>query len=266
MTTPIREYYSREYPPIGRFWMKRDDLFEVAGQYGGKARTAWHIATTPNPPTEGLVTAGSRQSPQVNIVAHIAKHLGLKCTIFTPKGKWTPEIREALDCGARRVTCNPGFNTHLAFRAKRYAQRKGPSWREIPFGMETMEAVNQTMAEVQNIPREVKRIVIPLGSGMSAAGVLTGLLLEWQFTKRRIPVVGVLVGADPTRRLDQYAPLFWKLEMEMVGSMKGYYKPATRTTLAGVKLDPHYEAKCIPYLMEDDLLWVVGLRSSERGK
>ncbi len=30
-------------------------------------------------------------------------------------------------------------------------------------------------------------------------------------------------------------------------------------------LDPHYEAKCVPHLEADDLLWVVGIRRSETG-
>lgn len=41
----------------GDIWLKRDDAFTVAGQYGGKARTCWQLAQG----ASGLVTAGSRR-------------------------------------------------------------------------------------------------------------------------------------------------------------------------------------------------------------
>ena len=53
---------------VGNFLVKRDDLFEIAGVCGGKARTCWAMSQG----APGLVTAGSRSSPQANIVAHVA--------------------------------------------------------------------------------------------------------------------------------------------------------------------------------------------------
>jgi len=41
-----------------------------------------------------------------------------------------------------------------------------------------------------NVPEEARRIVVPVGSGLSLAGVLTGLQLIGQV----VPVLGVVVG------------------------------------------------------------------------
>ena len=60
----------------GGLWLKRDDLYRFAGRCGGKVRTCRALAA---PAAVGLVTAGSRSSPQVEIVASVAAELGLRC-------------------------------------------------------------------------------------------------------------------------------------------------------------------------------------------
>lgn len=234
----------------GAVWVKRDDLFEVAGARGGKARTAWALAQG----APGLVTAGSRHSPQVNIVAHIAAALGIPCRVHVPSGPLSPEVEQARELGAEVVQHHPGYNTVIVKRARDDAAARG--WREIPFGMECQEAVRQTAAQVVGLPAEARRIVVPLGSGMSLAGILTGL--EQQGDHR--PVLAVQVGADPIRRLDRYAPVFWFLNVEIVRSALPYEAHPAETCLDGLRLDPVYEAKCLEYLQPDDLLWVVGIR------
>ena len=64
---------------VGDFLLKRDDMFEVAGVRGGKARSCWAMAQG----APGLVTLSHRLSPQGNIVAHVAQKLA--CHVgFTP--------------------------------------------------------------------------------------------------------------------------------------------------------------------------------------
>lgn len=99
--TPVEELH-------GGVWAKRDDLFTVAGVSGGKARSCYYLATR-DPSTKGLVTAGSRASPQVNIVAHIAAHLGLPCRVHTPTGALSPKSYKPATwaqrlCNTRRDT------------------------------------------------------------------------------------------------------------------------------------------------------------------
>ena len=48
--------------------------------------------------------------------------------------------------------------------------------------------------------------------------------------------------------------------IEFVRADGDYSKPAAETTYNGVLLDPFYEAKCIPFLRDGDLLWVTAHR------
>lgn len=247
--------FTPELTPIemhGGHRVKRDDLFSIAGVRGGKVRSCWTLAQG----AQGLVTAGSRASPQVNIVAHIARRLGIPCRVHVPTGELSPEVQAAKDCGAEVVQHAAVYNTVIVARAREDAAATG--WREIPFGMECAEAVEATRKQVANLPDDVTRIVMPVGSGMSLAGVLWGL----EDRGLHIPVLGVQVGADPSDRLDEYAPKDWRQRVELVPSGLDYHQPASSCLLDDLELDPIYEAKCLPFLDEGDLLWCVGIRQT----
>ena len=124
------------------------------------------------------------------------------------------------------------------------------------------EAVRQTAGQTAGIPKQVRRVVLPVGSGMSLSGVLWGL----EQRGIRLPVLGIVVGADPTKRLNKYAPPLWQSHTTLVRPGIDYHKPAACTTIGGIVLEPIYEAKCIPFLQPDDLLWVVGIRATGHGK
>ncbi len=238
--------------------VKRDDLFDVAGSRGGKVRTCLALAQQAVEQGSGLVTAGSRKSPQVNIVASIAAELGLPCQVHVPAGPETPELVAAAARGAEVVRHRPGHNSVIVSRARRAAADLG--WVEIPFGMECEEAVRQTQQQVANLPRSVRRLIVPVGSGMSLAGILHGLsLLE---DGDQVAVVGVMVGASPLRRLDRYAPPFWREQARLVQAREDYHAEARWQMIGDLRLDPIYEAKCLPFLESGDALWVVGRRES----
>lgn len=250
MLTPIE---TRSLPNGDPVRVKRDDLYRSpGGAPGGKARTCHAIATTA---TRGLVTAGSRSSPQVNIVARIGAAMGLPVRVHTPTGKPGPEVEQAVSYGAQRVEHFPGYNTVIVARAREDALQR--DWTYVPFGMETPVAVEQTATQLVDLPDDVERIVVPVGSGMSLCGIVAGL----RDAGRRVPITGVVVGADPAPRLDQYAP-FWPDMVELVNADRAYHVPADVTVIDGLEVDPIYEAKCLPYLRRGDLFWVVGIRPS----
>jgi len=240
----------------GDFFVKRDDLFEVAGVRGGKVRSCFALAErAKSMGVEGLTTAGSRSSPQVNIVANIAKHLGLACTAHLPQGKLNTEIILAQEAGAHIIQHKAGYNSVIVARSREYATVN--RFCDIPFGMECWEAIRQTKQQVANIPAGVKRIVMPVGSGMSFCGVLHGL----KETGRDIPVLGIAVGADPTKRINRFAPIFsYNYKIIPAGVPYDTYVDAS---IGGVVLDPVYEAKCLKFLEPGDLLWCVGIRQSK---
>lgn len=233
---------------VGDVYVKRDDLYSAAGVCGGKVRTCLAISQG----ATGLVTSGSRASPQVNIVAHIARYLGIPCRLHIPTGELSPEIELAILAGGEVVQHSPGYNSVICSRAKADAVATG--WREIPFGMECREAVLHTASQISNIPETTKRIVIPVGSGMSLAGIVCGL----QKAQRNIPILGIQVGADPTVRLDHYAP-GWRDMVSLVKSEYDYHSPAPNY-YGKLLTDPIYEAKCLQSLQPGDMLWCVGIR------
>jgi len=242
---------------VGNFLVKRDDLFEIAGVCGGKARTCWAMSQG----APGLVTASTRTSPQANIVAHVAKALVVPCRIHVPAGKLGPELVAAQAAGAVVVPHLPGYNSVIKARAREDARERG--WRLIPFGMECTEAVEQTAAQARSTVTQMYnqrvralRVVVPAGSGMSLAGILHGLA-QANFT---VPVVGVVVGTSPLKRLHKWAPKHWPNLCRLVQAGIGFHKRASVVRLGNIELDPFFEAKCLSFLQPDDLFWVVGTR------
>lgn len=239
-------------------WLKREDLYTVAGHHGAKARTCYMLASAAVlEGMPGLVTAGSRHSPQVAMVAAIGLQLGMPVRVHVPAGPETPELAQAAAAGAEVIRHRPGHNSVIVARAREDAQERG--WREVPFGMEHPLAVELAAAQVRNLPGRVRRVVVPVGSGMSLAGILHGI----QNSGRPRPdVVGVVVGADPTRRLDRWAPHFWRAMVQLRPALWQYHEHRDGVRLGSVELDPVYEAKCMPELREPgSLLWVVGRRA-----
>lgn len=235
---------------VGDVWMKRDDFFAVGTARGGKVRSCLELSRG----ASGLATAGSRASPQVNIVAQVAKALGVPASAHLPKGELSPCVKET-EGDIEIIQHKAGYNNVIVKRARDDAAARG--WREVPFGMECQTAIDCTRRQVANIPEGVQRIVVPVGSGMSLAGILWGLL----DAGLSLPVLGVSVGADPTPRLNQYAPPDWASMVSLVKSDLDYHDYAPETVFRGVQLDPIYEAKVIPFIAPGDLLWVVGIRS-----
>ena len=241
-------------------FLKRDDLYSFNGVYGGKVRTCRAIASTTK---VGLITAGARKSPQMQIVARIAAALGLQARCHTACGEYTAEMVDSRMEGAEIIQHKPGHNSVIINRAyKDFKEHELAGWAYVPFGMECPEAVKANRRQVENIswyPNEIKRVVIVLGSGMSASGVLHGMR-DWGMDN--IPVLGIQIGADPVRRLDRWAPMGWRNMLEIKDITETVpYAEAVDARIEGVVLDPHYEAKCVPFLRKGDLFWIVGARA-----
>ena len=245
---------SNELTPIvkiNQLWVKRDDLFTMAGVCGGKARTCWGLAQR----ARGLVTAGSRTSPQINIVSHIAQHLGIPCRAHCPTGELSPELVNAQKQGAEIIQHSAGYNTVIKARAN--GDAVAHKWTYIPFGMECQQAVADTSCQVKDLPDKIKRVVMVVGTGIQLCGVWWGL---WNAHKN-IPVVGIRVGADPTKTIAHFIGdgLRAPTNIEII-DCKIPYHVATPHVWNGIDLDPIYEAKVIPFLRDGDLFWIVGRR------
>jgi threonine dehydratase len=233
-------------------WLKREDLFSAFNANGGKARACLGLAATTR---SGLITAAARKSPQGVITAAIARGLSIECRIHTASGVHTPEILQAIGLGAEVVQHRPGYSSVIQARARADAADRG--WTLIPFGMEAQESIDLTAPQVSNIPSMVKRLVVPVGSGMTLAAILWGLCRR----RRELPIAGVVVGANPRSRLNQWAPSGWEKRVTLVAAKTSYARVASQLAWGEVSLDPNYEAKCIPFLRQGDCLWIVGHRA-----
>lgn len=255
--TPIEKH--------GELYFKRDDMFNVCGVKGGKARSAFYIIRNalikefPScSPT--FVTAGSRMSPQCEIVSTICESFGVECHLFMPNGKET-SVTKNISKNKFSVIhrTKVGYNSVLLHDATNFAKDNGYVY--IPFGMECVDNIETTKHQVRNIPKEVKRIVVPCGSGMSMISIIKGLEYYKMFD---VEVLGIIVGKDPQKTFKRFLPndLFSNTRIKYLfeQSELKYEQSPKITNICGIELDPIYESKCIPFLKENDLLWIVGHR------
>lgn len=257
-TTPIEK--------INGIYIKRDDKFEVYGVKGGKARSAFMLIQ------EGLkkgykkfVTAGSRFSPQCEIVSYLCQSLELENFLFMPRGQETSVIKNINSNKLSTVIrTKAGYNNVICSHAIKFAKEN--NYFYIPFGMECKENIEITKHQVLNIPKEVKRIVIPAGSAMSLISVVNGLDYYKMYDKE---ILGVSVGKDITKNLQKYLPANYfatlfenqeKIKYTIIKSELPYETMASEYRIGNLELDRVYEAKCLPYLKKGDLLWIVGKR------
>lgn len=236
-------------------WLKRDDMFEVYGVHGGKARSAYQvILQLLDMGYDTVVTAGSRQSPQCEIVSYICEHLKVNCKVFMPFGGDTSVIEHIKENKYTEIMrVRPGYNNIIIARAREYAENRKCGY--VPFGMECAENVKVTSEQVQNIPEECSRVVVPVGSGMSFSSIVTGMN-KYEINK---PLLGVRVGKDPSKIINEYAFGLDLMDYEIVTSSVDYHE-SVDAWVGDYNLDPIYEAKCKEFLRPGDLLWVVGHR------
>ena len=243
-----------ELPGGGEVWVKRDDLFDFAGVRGSKARAGRAIAMS----SAGLSAASSRNSTMLGRVARLAEAVGIPARIhIAPAKSRTAEELDAIAHGAELVAGKAGYlRTLVGWSRADAAGREG--WTHIELGLESDTYTEINRGQAANIPAEAERIVVCVGSGNGLATVLLGLE---DAGLAHIPVLGVMVGIDPTALLDRRAPEGWRERLELVAVETDYKQPAEATALGPIDLDPYYEAKCLPYLRPGDLFYVLARRS-----
>ena len=206
---------------INNYYFKRDDKFIIDNICGGKVRSAYQLIQ------QGLhkgyntfVTAGSRHSPQVEIVSYLCEILDVKCIVFIPRGEETTVIKNISQNKNTTIErTKVGYNNVICSYAENCAKENNYCY--IPFGMECLENIEITSKQVSNIPKEVKRIVMPVGSGMSFISVINGLNNEQRFD---IEVLGVQVGKSPDKNIKKYMTKENKINYTIVQSDYAYDK------------------------------------------
>lgn len=254
LVTPIQRH--------DKHWAKRDDLYEFAGCFGGKVRACQAILKdwmdTHGTAPVGLITGTGRASAQLQLVARVAERLGIQARCHCPEGQPSPEMLDAQAHGADLVQHKAGYSSVIKLRAEADAKER-PKWCPIPYGMAHPAAVQATRRQVYGLPPGARRLVIPLGGGVNAAGVLWGLRDLATQPGPGFQVIGIQVGGNPRPNLERLAPAFWHQQITIVKSRHNY-TDAVAGMIGDVTLDPYYEAKCLEHLQPEDLLWIVGKR------
>ena len=249
-------------------YYKRDDLAlpGVPGMpNGAKWRQYNHFIQNTPPDTPLVVGCAAASAMQVYVAAAGRLH-GRRAVVFVAGRKTrTGSTQYAIDNGAEVHEVRPGYMSVVRSRARAWVAANGgacvpwvPGW-----------AVSDTARQCRNVPLRVRRVVVPVGSGLTLVGVMQGLLQAGL----SCGVLGVNVStlADATTiraSWDKHVPeeLGPCPEFSLVQAPGGYDQPRPAHLPTGESLDPYYAAKCLDVLRAGDLLWVPGVRPASAVK
>jgi len=281
--TPVEE--------ISGYLFKRDDYFQPFDDIpinGGKVRQAMLlIANNKDIIREkhgGVIgTTTSVHSAQGMIVARVAKEFGFKCIVGVGGTEPAmaikhPTIRKAMDMGAEIVKV-AGIGYASIIHKK--LVEKYPNLYPVKFGINLQDnpaaILESTARQVSNLPPNLDYLVAPVGSGVTLAGIIRGLLKKHDRPKKLIaiqiagverresiekmlPIITVTVADAPKYNL--VSPVHYRYEYHAIQGIP-YFK-RIKADIDGIDLDGIYEAKAFNFMKNTLRLkgkicfWVVG--------
>lgn len=282
----LRHWLSPVEMRDGRAYKREDRCALPSGVNGAKLRACDHlIRQGASQGRTRVISAASVLSPQSAMAAVLAARYGLSCTIVlggtrpqTAFKHKSPHL--AREHGAEFEFIRVGYNPALQRRAADLTKADRRSYW-LQYGITTppdasareLRAFHQIAADqVSNLPEETRTLVVPFGSGNTAAGVLMGLNQSRPRDLERV----VLVGIGPDRRKwlrDRFdimgvsLPSFRHLDLHGTGYAQ--YSDKMPGSADGIVLHPTYEGKVVRYLNEKapdwwvrrdgtTCLWIVG--------
>lgn len=255
---------------VNGIWVKRNDLFDLNGEVNGsKACGAWYLIQNElkKRPIKGVITMGSRTSPQCNIVSCICQVLGIEAHLFMSDSKEKTDIQKKILSrrGSTIHYVKMGYQSVINARAREYAVEH-PEFLFLPFGLESDVVSDFLSEQCQNIPESVKHITITIGGGNNFVALLKGLYKY----RPDIKVTGILIGGEnAVKYIQQRTPLDVSLKIDYdiktyrpdLNPMKRYLMQEDKK-LDDIKLHPTYEAKCFDFIRFDlglkEMFWIIG--------
>ncbi len=268
-TTPIDEF-------DGKF-VKREDLAcwtSLEYPSGSKVRQylamAGYVETnegpgirlshlTNNMKVQPCLVGCSANSAMQIYVSAAAKQLNAKGIIYVPKRKVRSDATNyAIKLGSEVNEIKPGYLSVIrkAARQKAIDLKQYVEW-------DRKAAIQDTIDQCINIPENIKRIIVPTGSGLTAAGILIGVV------RHKGPIKVVAIGTSPMADKAKILTLAAKMKvqlkippdlLEFIGPTTPYDTPVIERLPDDTPLDPYYAAKTWKYMEKGDLLWPPGLR------
>lgn len=250
--------------PFGAWYCKREDAAGYTSEdmpSGAKVRAYGQMIAASAPEAPMVVGCSADGLMQVYVAAAARQH-GRACAVCVPQRKErSSETTWAAAHGAELVEVCPGYPSQYRSGARTWAQQHGGAVRWDP-----MVALEDSAAQVENLPLDCVRVVVPVGTGAICAGVMAGLARAG----RAVPVLGVAVSskaqvtqiADMARRA---APCVALPPFALTRAPGAYSRKVRGITLPdGTELDPAYAAKAYAYVQDGDVLWNTGRRPGLR--
>lgn len=274
----------------GRHYKREDAHRGPAGVNGAKLRACQHlIGRAAEAGLTRVISAASVLSPQSAMAATVARQNGMRCTIVVGSRNPVtalahPSIAIAAAQGAEFDFVPVGYNPYLQKHAAGLAEAD-PSAYWLRYGITTPPAATpRDLArfhwtggrQVENLPEAVRTLVMPFGSGNSAAGVLFGLSRHPDIAARLERVVLMGIGPDKRAWLRERLATIGVPDfpvhirhLDLHGSGFASYGDRMPETRDGIRFHPTYEGKVIRYLDQhrprwwtardgSTCLWIVG--------
>ncbi len=244
---------------------KRDDTYDPYGDFGitgGKVRQCTYLVESHLDYIRGecdgtIATAASVFSPQATIVARVAKHFGLKCIIGM--GSANPEKHKAMrmcaEMGAELITLATANTYNNLLYAKLKELNETRKFFTINFGYQAKTdadaILDMNANQVKNLPKELDYLVIPLGSAVSACGIITGLQKyrkELLYDNRLILIQPF--GYDRRKTINETVDLDFGQCYDYHMGEYNYHTPL-KIKVGDVQLDDIYESKAYDYMTRE---------------
>ncbi len=250
--------------PVDRFknyWVKREDKAgwtSLDYPSGSKVRQYGAMAQ-PNIPM--IVGCASHSAMQIYVAA-AAKQTGVPGIIYVSETKTkTDATRYAAEMGAEINEVKPGYMNVVRSRARTRSMQLG---KVVKWNVKG--AIADAAAQVSNIPDGARSIIVATGSGLTAAGVLSGLANLGRTTAVVAVAVSDLANIENIVNL---ACLYLGIKpgeahdlptLTLIRHGSKYSDHSIARLPDGTPLDPFYAAKALSFVGEDDVLWTPGLR------
>lgn len=268
-------------------WFKRDDYFAPLG-YGGPngskmRQLVWYINRFRGGKTH-IVTGASIQSPQLSMSAIVGQHYGLparQIVYSKPETVLNHENpRIAYGFGAEFEYATGPYNPIIQRKVADLTQDKslvveyGITVPHDKYEPEAVRKFHEVGAyQVQNIPDEVERLIVPAGSCNSLTSVMLGLIRDPRNVKELF-TIGIgpdklnwmrerlrYIGVEPDA-----TPFTWRHHSLHDTGFSKYSDHFKGENFAGITFHPTYEAKMWRWLRTNEPIeqdgrtgfWIVG--------
>ncbi|MEP7066967.1 MAG: pyridoxal-phosphate dependent enzyme [Gemmatimonadota bacterium] len=196
--TPVQRLTLPGVPLAGGLWIKRDDL--TASPLGGNKVRALEFLLAGLSPGDIVLTAGGEGSTHVLTTATWVRALGGSTRAVRWRHDMNPSARVVADraralCASVITAHGPAIGLLRAHAARRPGIRWIPPGGTSPLGM--LGHVNAALELAEQVSRgempSPARVVLPVGSGGTAAGIALGFAIAGMST--------VVVGARVAPRI-----------------------------------------------------------------